>query len=99
MSHTTDKLLTLKQVAEICQVKYRTVRGWVDRGELKASNCTNRLGVKPRLRVRESQLDAFLKSREVVPTEVPARTAEPRKRRFVENVPNYFKRDRVSSSN
>lgn len=80
----SEKLMTLDQIAETCQVTLRTVREWVANGELRAVNCATRQSRKPRLRVRESDFEMFLKLRETMPA------PEPRKRRRVERIPSYF---------
>ena len=54
---TTKPLLTVSEVAEICRVADRTVRRWIERGELPA----HRLGRQ--LRISEKDLKIFLRER------------------------------------
>jgi excisionase family DNA binding protein len=57
-THTADsRLLTVKDVAEICGVSLRSVRRWIASGELHVY----RLGRQ--LRVSEADLATFLKLR------------------------------------
>ena len=50
-----DAFLTVNEIAERLKVNQQTVRNWIDRGELAAV----RVGTR-RVRVRQSDLDAFL---------------------------------------
>ena len=60
------KTLSLDEVADALAVSVRTVEEWVSKGELRAVNVSrNRQSRKPRRRVRESDLEEFLASREV----------------------------------
>src|SRR5690242_7918868 len=43
MSQSQEKMLTVKQVADRMSVDERTVRGWIQKGELKAVNIGGRL--------------------------------------------------------
>ena len=52
-----DELLTTSQVAEELKIDVKTVRKWINNGELEASD----LGRE--YRVRRRDLDAFLESR------------------------------------
>ncbi len=52
---TTRPLLTISEVAEFCRVSTRTVRRWIERGELAA----HRLGRQ--VRISEKDLRAFLR--------------------------------------
>jgi excisionase family DNA binding protein len=55
---------TLHEVAEALGVGIDTVARWVSAGELRAVNVSrNRASQKPRLRVLESDLQAFLAGR------------------------------------
>ncbi len=56
-------MLTVKQIAEQAAVSEETVLAWINGGELRASNCSRRRGLKPRWRVRADDLDAFLDAR------------------------------------
>jgi excisionase family DNA binding protein len=55
-----DRMLTLQQVAEWMQVHEETVRRWLRNGDLAGIN----LGGKSGYRIRESEVEAFLKRRE-----------------------------------
>ena len=60
MSQTTTEekpLLTVSEVAEFCRLSPRTVRRWIERGELPA----HRLGRQ--LRISEKDLKIFLRDR------------------------------------
>ncbi len=54
---TTRPLLTISEVAEVCRVSPRTVRRWIERGEMPA----HRLGRQ--LRISEKDLKIFLRER------------------------------------
>ncbi len=53
-----DELLTVLEVAERLKVNQQTVRNWLDRGDMRET----RVGPR-RIRVRESDLEAFLEQR------------------------------------
>ena len=53
-------MLTVKQVAERLQVHANTVRRWLEERQLRGV----RLGTRAGWRVRESELQRFLKERE-----------------------------------
>ena len=59
-------VLTPPQAAEQLGVDPSTVIGWIRTGQLRASNI-GKGGKRPRYRIRESDLDAFLKSRQPEP--------------------------------
>jgi excisionase family DNA binding protein len=50
-----DELLTVKEVAELLKLNQQTIRNMIDRGEMGHVRVGQR-----RVRVRQSQLDAFL---------------------------------------
>ena len=54
---TTKPLLTISEVAEVCRVAPRTVRRWIERGEMAA----HRLGRQ--VRISEKDLKIFLRER------------------------------------
>ena len=56
-------VLTPPQVGKLLGVDSATVRSWIRSGQLKASN-VGKGGQRPRFRVRQSDVDAFLKSRQ-----------------------------------
>jgi excisionase family DNA binding protein len=57
-----DELLTVKEVAELLKLNQQTIRNIIDRGELGHVRVGQR-----RVRVRQSQLDAFLAAGESGP--------------------------------
>lgn len=60
ITHSVD------DIANLLDVHARTVQQWVATGELKAVNVSrNRQSKKPRLRITQCDLDAFLTSRSV----------------------------------
>jgi len=68
------KTLSTDEVAEALNVSVRTVDEWINSGELRAVNVSrNRNSRKPRRRIREADLDAFLAGREVNNANGPAR--------------------------
>lgn len=59
---------TLEEVAELVGVSASTVNAWVGSGELRGVNVSvSRGSRKPRMRVRESDLNYFLESRSTQP--------------------------------
>jgi excisionase family DNA binding protein len=59
-----DRLLTVAEVAESCQVHGKTVMRAIARGELRAV----RLGARGAYRIRPGDVDAWLDERVVRPT-------------------------------
>lgn len=60
------KYLQLSEVAEALAVSVDTVRAWIKKGELKATDVSlTRGSQKPRLRVLKEDLDTFLTLRMV----------------------------------
>jgi excisionase family DNA binding protein len=57
--------LTPPEIAKLLRVSPEKVLGWIRRGKLKAVNVSD--GFRPRYRVSQEDLDAFLKVREVQP--------------------------------
>jgi excisionase family DNA binding protein len=57
-----DELLTVAEVANLLRLNQQTVRNMIDRGELGAVRVGQR-----RVRIRQSQLDAFLAAGETAP--------------------------------
>ena len=55
-----DELLTVKEIAERLKVHQNTVRAWLDRAEIHGIRLSGKAG----WRVRESELERFLKERE-----------------------------------
>lgn len=79
-------LLILQAVAEQLGVTKRTVRTWIDDGELRAVDCSIKPGSKPRYRVRPEDLERFLERRATMPAVKATR------RRQMAEVPDYFGR-------
>jgi excisionase family DNA binding protein len=63
MSQPQEKMLTVKQVADRMTVDERTVRGWIQKGELKAVNVGGTL--RREYRIRPDDLEDFIRSREI----------------------------------
>ena len=57
-----DELLTVNEVAALLKLNQQTIRNMIDRGDLRAV----RVGAR-RVRIRQSQLDAFLAAGESGP--------------------------------
>ncbi len=53
-----DELLTVVEVAERLKVNQQTVRNWLDRGDMRETRVGSR-----RVRIRKSDLEAFLQAR------------------------------------
>ncbi len=70
------KWLSPPQIGKMLGVDPAKVIGWIRRGELKAVNVSD--GSRPRFRIKESDLDAFLERRSAVPT-----PTKPKRRRRV----------------
>ena len=66
-STRADELLTVKAVAELLKLNQQTIRNIIDRGELGHVRVGQR-----RVRVRQSQLDAFLAAGESSPQSAEA---------------------------
>ena len=82
----TDRTLTVEEVAQRYAVGPKTVRQWIDAGELRAVNCGRRLGSrKPRFRVTPEALAAFELLR--MPTPPPPQTR--RRRRDLTTIDRY----------
>ncbi len=67
-----DALLTAAEVATILRVKIDAVLGWIASGELPATN-VGRGELRPRWRIAQSSLDAFLDRRASRPPAVAMR--------------------------
>lgn len=77
-----ESTYTLAEVAESLKVSDETVAHWIRNGELTAFNVSrDRQSGKPRLRVRQSDLDAFLATRSTAP---PPKTERRRPRSLPE---------------
>jgi excisionase family DNA binding protein len=66
--------LTPPEIAQMLRVKPSKVLGWIARGELGACNVADRLGGRPRWRIRQEDLDVFLLRRAAAPRPVMSRT-------------------------
>ena len=58
---------TPPQAADVLQVDPDTVRGWIESGELVASNLASRSATRPRWRISREALEEFLAGREPRP--------------------------------
>ena len=61
MASSQEKMLTVKQVAERMSVDEKTVRSWIQRGELRAINIGR---IRPEYRIRPDDLDDFIRDRQ-----------------------------------
>lgn len=74
-----ESTLTVTEVAKILKVSDETVAHWIRTGELSAFNVSrNRQSGKPRLRVRQADLDAFLAVRSTSTSKPRAERRRPR---------------------
>lgn len=60
-SHEGEKMLTVEQVAEEMSVDKKTVRKWINLGELSAINIGR---LRPEYRISRKNLDLFKQERE-----------------------------------
>lgn len=72
--------LTPREAAELLQVKKDHIYLWINSGRLPASDMSLHIGGRPRWRIKASDLDAFVESRQAPP---PARP----RRRKPKNIP------------
>lgn len=80
MIATQDEWLTPKAIAERLAVSRDTVRGWIERGELKALLVsTSPSPRKRRYRVRASDLDTFVDARTAAARPAPKPKARRRR--------------------
>jgi len=71
-------MLTPPQVARRLGVAADKVRAWIRSGELPAMDVSLRHGLgRPRWRVTESDLDAFIRRRSAEPRRAPSRRPKP----------------------
>ncbi len=61
MTQSQEKLLTVKQVADIMSVDEKTVRNWIQRGDLRAVNIGR---LRPEYRIRPADLDEYMANRQ-----------------------------------
>lgn len=61
MPQPQEKLLTVKQVADIMSVDEKTIRNWIQRGDLRAVNIGR---LRPEYRIRPTDLDEFISRRQ-----------------------------------
>ena len=61
MPQPQEKLLTVKQVADIMSVDEKTIRNWIQRGDLRAVNIGRQ---RPEYRIRPADLDEFISQRQ-----------------------------------
>ena len=79
-------MLTPPQVARQIGVSPDKVYAWIHGGQLQAANTATRLGGRPRYRISQADLDAFMKTRGTVKPQPPP----PRQRKKDPNVTPYF---------
>ncbi|MAT38732.1 MAG: hypothetical protein CL946_03930 [Ectothiorhodospiraceae bacterium] len=73
-----EEFLSPSEVAKALGVCHETVMLWIRKGELRAANVSrNRGSMKPRFRIRPSDLDLFLASRQPPPPPPPRRPRRP----------------------
>lgn len=60
MSQSREKMLTVKQVAERMSVDEKTVRNWIQRGELRAINIGR---IRPEYRIHPDDFEEFIRNR------------------------------------
>ena len=65
MYEASKPFLTSREIAKLLRVSPDKVLGWIHRGKLRAVNVSNR--IRPRYRVSQDDLAAFLTAREVQP--------------------------------
>lgn len=80
------QLLTAIEAADLLKVKPDRVRAWIKSGQIRGIDLSSNPGTgKPRFRVSESDLQAFLQTRAVTPDTRPKR-----RRRRNEDVIDFF---------
>lgn len=80
-------MLTPPEVAKLLGVSLRTVRIWIETGELRAVNVSaNRQSRKPRLRISQEALAEFQRVREGKPSP----TAAPKRRKFTRPIERFI---------
>jgi excisionase family DNA binding protein len=57
MSQSQEQMLTVKQVADRMNVDEKTVRKWIQSGQLRALNIGR---IRPEYRIRPSDFDEFM---------------------------------------
>lgn len=83
----TAAWLTPPQVAEQLAVDAAKVLTWIQGGELAAVNVATRVGGRPRWRISQVALEAFLVARQSTPpADVPPKARRPTKRAYREFV-------------
>ncbi len=78
--------LTPPEVAEMLRVDQMKVHGWIHMGELQAINVASKRSKRPRWRISQAAMDAFMAGRTFVPPP-PVR----RRKRKPRQVTEYFK--------
>jgi len=71
------KMLTPPEVAKLLRITSDKVLGWIRSGELRSMNVAAKTGGRPRYRVAEEDLTAFLARRAVVPPPPVRRRRKP----------------------
>ncbi|MDZ4784054.1 MAG: helix-turn-helix domain-containing protein [Planctomycetia bacterium] len=83
----TKRKFTPPEVARLFGVEPGKIIAWIRTGELRAINGATKRGQRPRYLIDVADIEAFERSRQVIP--VPA--ASPRRKRSTENVVEFFK--------
>ena len=65
MNNAPPEYLTPPEAAKLLRVRIDKLRGWITRGELAASDVSDRPGGRPRYRIARDDLDDFLQRRRV----------------------------------
>lgn len=68
-----QEFLSPKDVAELLLVNSSKVVGWINSGQLLASNVTSNQGRRPRWRIKRTDPDDFLQRRANCPAPTPTR--------------------------
>jgi len=74
---SSDKLLSIQDLADQYGASTKTFRAWIKSGELKAVNVSrDQKSQRPRYMVRKSDLDKFFEDRTTADVDRPARRAK-----------------------
>jgi hypothetical protein len=66
--------VTVPEYADECGVSQHTVLGWIDRGELVATNMARKLGGRPSWRISREAIERFEAARSAQPRQTVTRT-------------------------
>mgnify|MGYP000570493865 CR=1 FL=1 len=82
----TKRKFTPPEVARLFGVEPGKIIAWIRAGELRAINGATRRGQRPRYLVDVADIEAFERSRQVIPTPAPS----PRRSRTTESIVEFF---------